>query len=1190
MQAHPPSDESQRLDALFEYRILDTAAESSFDDIVRVAATVCSTPAAMVTFVDASRQWFKSVQGLDLRETHRDVSFCAHAIGGAQVFVVPDATKDARFADNPLVNGPPHIRYYAGAPLVSPEGYAVGTLAVIDFTPRTPAPREIEALQILSRQVVAQLELRRHATRQQRRAFAAENDLQAAAAEHRLLFNSALDAIITIDAAGRVADWNPAAEQLFGYPRDRAIGRTMADLIIPPALRDQHSRGLARYLRGGEARVVGRRVEVVAMRRDGTTFPAELSIQRLGTGDSAHFSGFVRDITERVEAARSLRASTERYGRQRLALTGLIQDERLYHGELTEALRRITETVASTLNVARVSIWRYVESRSLMQCLDLYDLATHVHSRGAELTAAAAPGYFDAVARTSVIAAADAAADARTAELTEDFLAPFGITSRLDARVHLHGNLHGVLSLEHVGAPRHWPLEEETFAIAAANLVSLALEGEQRRQAQDALVTQTQILTAVTESLAAYVDRDDWKEAFSRLLRCAVELTSSEYGFVGVVVDRELRVLAHEGIVWDKEVNRPFFEQALQDYERRGYLTFHSFDNLFGRALTTGNVVVANDPDRDPRAAGRPPGHPPMHSFLGVPIRGRDEITGLIALANRPGGYGPEERERIETLVRQAGALCDSYRQRERARTQNEERQQVEAALRASDERLRLVSRATNDAVWDWNLETNELFVPEGFRKLFGDAEASEPEMTIEAWFDRVHPEDRARISRTLHAAMDDGSQSWSDEYRFRRASGGYASIFDRGYLLRNAQGVPVRMIGAMMDVTDRKRLEEQFRQAQKLEAVGQLAGGVAHDFNNMLTVIQGHASLMLDEGVLAEPARDSVRQILSVAERGAGLTRQLLAFSRKQVLQTVSVDLNQTVADMTRLLRRILGEHVVLHVEPAATAAAVRADVTMMEQVILNLAINARDAMPNGGTLVIHTEVTAVGPERMPPDADAKPGSFVRLTMTDTGCGIPDDVLPHIFEPFFTTKGPDRGTGLGLATVYGIVKQHGGWIAVRSSVGSGTHFDVYLPESAIPATTTKTARHDAGQARHGHETILVVEDEAPVRVLARLLLERRGYRVIDAATGPEALDVWRTHQGRIDLVLTDMVMPDGLSGLTLAKRLLADSPTLKVIVTSGYSVELAGQDFSQTGRIGFLPKPYSASQLEAAIRSSLDA
>ena len=345
----------------------------------------------------------------------------------------------------------------------------------------------------------------------------------------RALFDSALDAIVTMDAAGRVTEFNSAAERLFGYERAEAVGHLMSDLIIPVAYREQHALGLSRHLRTGEAVILGRRIETTALRRDGTEFPVELSIHRLDDSGAPVFTGFIRDITERRRVTRELQISEERYRRQRTAMTSLVQDERLYHGNLSVALRQITRTVATTLSVARVSVWHYLDDQSVMRCLDLYALADNLHSSGEALSAAEVPAYFDALTRMEVIAADDARNDPRTCEFTDGYLVPLGITSMLNARVHFDGALHGVLCLEHIGPPREWTPEDQTFAVAAANLVSLALEGHQRRRAQDALITQAEILTAVSESLGAYVQREDWKDALSILLRCALTLTSSEY-------------------------------------------------------------------------------------------------------------------------------------------------------------------------------------------------------------------------------------------------------------------------------------------------------------------------------------------------------------------------------------------------------------------------------------------------------------------------------------------------------------------------------------------------------------------------------------------------------------------------------------------------------------------------------------
>ena len=403
----------------------------------------------------------------------------------------------------------------------------------------------------------------------------------------------------------------------------------------------------------------------------------------------------------------------------------------------------------------------------------------------------------------------------------------------------------------------------------------------------------------------------------------------------------------------------------------------------------------------------------------------------------------------------------------------------------------------------------------------------------------------------------------------------------------RVGQSEPPIFTGFIRDITEHKELETLLRHSQKMDAIGQLAGGVAHDFNNILTVIQGHTALLIAGGGGKEGDQDSVRQISEAAARAAGLTRQLLAFSRKQVIHATTLDLNEVVSNMSRMLQRILGEDITVAVQPSPGTAMVHGDAGMMEQIVLNLAVNARDAMPDGGRLIITTSTEQIGAAFVRDAPEATVGRFVRLSVTDSGCGIPPDHLSRIFEPFFTTKSVNKGTGLGLATVYGIVKQHRGWVTAQSEVGKGSTFTVYLPLNERPSAITK--RRVAESARGGQETILLVEDEAPVRTLARMVLERSGYAVLDAPHGVAALEIWRAQRDRIDLVFTDMVMPEGMSGRQLADHVLADRPEMRVIITSGYSVEVFGKELAPSDHVSFIQKPYSPEPLLACVRSMLD-
>jgi PAS domain S-box-containing protein len=405
---------------------------------------------------------------------------------------------------------------------------------------------------------------------------------------------------------------------------------------------------------------------------------------------------------------------------------------------------------------------------------------------------------------------------------------------------------------------------------------------------------------------------------------------------------------------------------------------------------------------------------------------------------------------------------------------------------------------------------------------------------------------------------------------------------------LFDADGKIDGMVATVEDVSERLALEAQLRQSQKMESVGQLAAGVAHDINNILTIIQGHTGLLLNTTRPHTDAAKSLEQILAASDRAASFIRQLLLFSRKQVVQTKILDLNAVLGNMGSMLPRLLGEDITLETQYQSELPCIDADTGMIEQIVMNLAINARDAMPKGGKLVVTSSTTETDAAYQRQHPEARTGKFVCLTVTDTGCGMERWLLQRIFEPFFTTKEVGKGTGLGLATVYGIVKQHQGWIEVQSEVGVGTTFKVFLPIAATNLEKSAQTVAKPQAIRGGEETILFVEDEPTLLALGQMLLRRYGYQVLSASSGAEALRVWEQQHGQIDLLLTDLIMPGGVRGSDLAAELRKRKPALKVIYTSGYSAELAGKDFAQ-GDIVFLAKPYPPHQLAFAVRKCLD-
>ncbi|MEP7307623.1 MAG: PAS domain S-box protein [Acidobacteriota bacterium] len=659
---------------------------------------------------------------------------------------------------------------------------------------------------------------------------------------------------------GHWLEVNPALCAILGYSRDELLSMTFQSITYADDLGadlDAMRRLLAHDIEtyDGEKRY---------LHKDGRVIWAQLNVSVVldEGGHVRYFVCQVQDITERKRTASSLLALNERYARHEDALTTLTRSYLGQPGDFVSELQRITEVVARTVDVGRVSVWRFVGGGKSLVCEDAFDRFPARHSAGAVVTAEAYPAFFHALAEGGPLAITDPLTDPRTSEFAATYLRPMGIGSIMNTAVRVQGAIGGFLACAHVGGPRQWTPDEQTFAVAVANLIS------------------------------------------------------------------------------------------------------------------------------------------------------------------------------------------------------------------------------------------------------------------------------------------------------------------------------------AHMAQLDRQRLEAQLRQAQKLEAIGQLAGGVAHDFNNLLTVILGNAAQIAEDPRVPDDVRAAAVDISGSGERAASLTRQLLAFSRRQTMQTKVVDVNTIVRNVTSMLRRILGEDVGVQLAFASGPAYVEADAGMLDQILLNLAINARDAMPSGGQLTIETSLVDIDGDAAARDEQARPGSFVCLRVSDTGVGISADDFPHIFEPFFTTKDVGKGTGLGLATTYGIVHQHDGWIEVESAPGRGTTFRTFLPLAAVTAEAGLEPLDSAVPRGHG-ETILVVEDEDEVRALVVESLAGYGYQVLDAASGPQALEVWAAQGAVVDLLLTDVVMPGGLNGLALARRLRADRHSLRVVYISGYLLNVNDEGVLVEG-VNYLAKPFGLPDLARLIHAQL--
>jgi PAS domain S-box-containing protein len=616
------------------------------------------------------------------------------------------------------------------------------------------------------------------------------------------------------------------------------------------------------------------------------------------------------------------------------------------------------------------------------------------------------------------------------------------------------------------------------------------------------------------------------------------------------------------------DTDRPLFASGLDAAALAGWTP----GPTLARAMEEGRAVLlpADGPDRSGSAQG-------VGSLLWAPIHSPGTRYGSMCLA-RAAGAAPFATEEIDLAAVLGGLVGRIY---ENGSLYAAARKQAED-LTKSEERFRQLADNIPEVFWIASAETGQaLYVSPAYETVWGRSVQSFYERPS-SWLETVVPEDLALVEAFTERSRRGEA---AEEFRIQRPDGSVRWVWARSFPVRDAEGRLERLAGVTLDVTERRSLDQQFRQAQKMEAVGRLAGGVAHDFNNLLGVVMGYGESALRLLPSDHPVRPKIDQILRAAERATGVTRQLLLFSRKHVAEPRLLDLNTIVRDMERILHRLIGEDLELLVVCGTALGSIRADVREVEQVLMNLAVNARDAMPQGGRLVIETARARVGPVPAPGQEGVPPGDYVRVTVSDTGTGIPSDVKPHIFEPFFTTKAPEQGTGLGLSTVYGIVSQARGHIVVDSEEGKGTTFTVYFPEAA--GSPDRAAAVSSFIPR-GQETVLLVEDDEALRSVTAEMLQQCGYAVLDCANGAAAESLLATYVGVIHLLLTDVVMP-GQGGPEVAECVLALRPGTKVLFVSGYSGgDLAGQRVLPPDS-ALLQKPFTIGEMARKVRETLD-
>jgi PAS domain S-box-containing protein len=1107
-------DEGRRLEALRRYYLLDTPPEAALDRITRLTARLFKAPISLVTLVDEKRQWFKSAYGLNLSETPREHAFCAHTIQSPEVMQVPDATADERFRENPLVTAHPDIRFYAGAPLRTPDGHHLGTLCILDRKPR-PAltPEERGLLSDLAHTVMDELELRlatiaaaASSSREvvsEGRITALSDSLRFSETALRAVLDTLPVAVWIADSRGRLVLSNWVGRELWaGAPEFslEANGEPRACWLGSGLPVKAGEWGLARALRGETA--YREEIEIEASNGARKVILSSAMPIRENAGSVAGAVVVQEEITERKAYERELL----RREKQLRILTGASQQINQVL-EVDAVLRTLVKCAMELVNAQSGAAGLLVAGKVVFTEYNRAGASVPIHYEFP--SGYGVPGW---VLQTNQPYISNDAQ--RDPHVIQEIRATLGFSQLIDVPVRdRSGALVGCFEIHDAEGGRPFDERDTEMLTGLAAAAAVALENAriiEEHEAADEALRQSE-------------------ERYRRLVEASPDAISVQSG--GLIVyanDAAVRLLGAKRA--EEVVGRPVLDFIHPDSQKV------SLNRMDGLSEGRGKASLITETFR---------------RIDGSPVAVEVVSIGLI--------YNGQPA--VQAVFRDIS-----------------ERVRSEEALRASETQFRAVFDGAVDAMF---------ILDEGWR--YTDCNPAASRMTGRPREDIVgrtvgdfsHPEHGQELLTSVQAAAAGPPHTGRIQYvRPDRRR------IELEYTVKS-NFLPGRHLLVARDVTEQVRLEAQFRQAQKMEAVGRLAGGVAHDFNNLLTVISGYSQIALGQLNEIDPLRGYIQEINRAGDRAATLTRQLLAFSRKQVLTPAIVSLNRVITDMTDMVRRLIGEDIELVTKLAPDLPQVKVDAGQMEQVIMNLAVNARDAMPEGGRLTIETAVAELGDSVGRRRIEVPPGRYLMLAVSDTGCGMDAETLSHIFEPFFTTKGQSKGTGLGLSTVYGIVKQSGGDIWVYSEPARGSVFKIYLPVAS--AAEAEPAPEQPARVERGSETVLLVEDEAGVRDLIAQILKGAGYRVLAAANGGEALLICERFNGQIHLLLTDIVMP-GMSGRDLARRLKELRPDLRVLHMSGYTDGTVSEYSGAEAGAAFIQKPFTPHSLARKVREALDA
>ncbi|WP_416666510.1 GAF domain-containing protein [Egbenema bharatensis] len=1012
-------DEEARLQALYHYRILDTETETVFDDLTQLAAQICDTPIALISLVDAHRLWFKARVGLDVSEIGRDLTLCNYAVQQAHPLIVQNASVDQRFAAAPLVLGEPYIRFYAGIPLVTPEGYGIGTLCVIDRIPRQLCSDQIKALEALSRQVISQLEMRRHLTWLQER----EQQLQS-------ILNAAPEGIESIPADGRLLGTNPAGLPII-QQTENALHQSLKELAEIKVALDQFSIVAITDAQGNITSVNDRFCEISQYSRE------ELIGQSHRIVNPNHYPpSFFQDMCQ---------------------------------------------------TSAQGKVWR------------------------GEIKNRAKDGSFYWVDTTIVPFLDDHHQPYQYIALQTD------VTARKQAETALQKQT-----------------ERERLVAGIANRI---------RQSLDL----NQILNTTVSEVQQLLQSD-------RVLTYRV----TPYG-TGRVTNEA--VAPDYAPILGQSLPEVIFPKECHELYRQGRV----------RAIT--NIEqdeVAPCLVETLRKLG-------VQSKLVVPILHKEQLWGLLIVhhCRQPRQWQTWEIELLTHLSTQVAIAIHQSELYQQTQAELLERKQAEQKIR---DQAALLDVAT-DAIVVQGLNRQITYWNKGAERLYGWA-AREAMGQLEDKL--LYREAPGNIEAIYQAVLSKGE--WQGElYQWTKAER-EVIVQSRWTLVRDSNGQPQAILMVNTNITQKKQLERQFLRAQRMESIGTLAGGIAHDLNNLLAPILMAVSLL--EMQLADPEDPKGRQWIDIidssARRGASLVKQVLSFARGVEGERSLLEVKHLIWEIKQIAEETFPKSITLSTNIPRDLWIVCGDATQLHQILMNLCLNARDAMSNGGMIKISAENVELTEEFAQFHLEAHAGSYVKITVSDTGEGITPDVIDRIFDPFFTTKEMGKGTGLGLSTVMTIIKSHNGFITVSSQIHKGTEFQVYLP--AIHQTEVQVTEAQNILIGHG-ELILLVDDETFIREVTKDLLETYGYEVLTAQDGIEAVTLFARHKADVRLVLIDMMMPS-MDGKATIQTLRTMNPQIQIVAMSGLST--SGVNEPKTEVNASLSKPFTTQELLSTLQQVL--